>query len=101
MPSTPDDRTVVLDVKDDWIGRYEDLRHRALSAQSSGGGWALALLVRSGLVAWMRAWPPSRHVKRNSALGADQKPSLPAGLVGQMATIVTNIILDKPAEVLA
>jgi hypothetical protein len=93
MPSTPHDRAVVFDVTDDWIGRYEDLRYRALSAQGSGGGWGQALLLRSGLVAWMRAWPRSGHLKPNTATGTAQTPSLSAGLVRQMATIVANMIL--------
>jgi len=38
--------------------RYEAVRRRAIQEQRPlESGWELALLVRRGIVAWMRAWP--------------------------------------------
>ncbi len=99
MPSAAHDTAVVFDIHDDWMGRYEDLRHRALSAHGSVGGWGMALLRRSGLVAWMRAWPRSGPRQPTSGAAPELKPSLSPGLVRQMATIVANMVLGKPREV--
>jgi hypothetical protein len=99
MPSTTHDTAVVFDIDDDWMGRYEDLRHGALSAQCSLGGHGLALLLRRGLVAWMRAWPRSGPRLPKSGVDLELKPGPCSGLVPQMATIVANMLLGKPREV--
>ena len=43
---------------EEWAMRYEAVRRQALQEPCSlENGWELALLVRRGVVAWMRAWP--------------------------------------------
>lgn len=96
MPSTTHDTAVVFDIDDDWMGRYEDLRHAALSAPCPFGGYGMTLLLRGGLVAWMRAWPRSGPRPPKSAADLELKPGWCPGLVPQMATIVANMLLGKP-----
>ena len=85
--------------QDDWIGWYEDLRHQSMAAHGSGGGWGLALFVRSGLVAWMRAWPESPQRTPNVCARVGHETSLPPSLLQQMTTIMANMILGRQREV--
>jgi hypothetical protein len=57
--------------------RYEELRKEALADQGAGAGLGLALLLRKGLAAWLRAWaqcaPPPAPVP-----GSPNEPFLPS-----------------------
>ena len=52
-----------------WTTRYEEMRERAMAKSSSiDHARGYALLIRRGLVAWMRAWP--RPAQEPSAIGS-------------------------------
>jgi hypothetical protein len=80
-----------------WTTRYEDLRREVLSGCSSGGYWGLALLMRQGLAAWMRAWPPCADPARlgghSLPLPVTDYPSLPSNLRAQITTVLVNMVL--------
>lgn len=42
--------------KGDLMGRYEELRRRALGGEPGGFRFGLAVLQRQGLAGWLRAW---------------------------------------------
>jgi hypothetical protein len=58
------------------IGRYEQLRARALSGSPDGWRLGLAMLERRGMAAWARAWrttapPPPRPTEPVVEVAAD------------------------------
>ena len=88
---------------EEWTTRYEAVRQRALLVrQPEEHGWELALLVRRGVAAWMRAWPNTDQPKSSchlpSALG-DSYPGaevvLPAFLCDQMTSLLVSMILPQ------
>lgn len=82
-----------------WIGRYEDLRHRWLgSSLSSASGWGTTLFLRSGLVAWMRAWPQmsSPQEPRIDHVGSD--PAWAPSLGQEVAMLLVNMLLGRRRE---
>ncbi len=91
-----------------WTERYEDLRRQALSpgATLSVGGWGLALVIRSGLVAWMEAWPRLPDVSpplpgsvRAPTSFAQPEAGVPPVLRPQAVHILANMILALPEEI--
>jgi len=80
-----------------WTARYEDLRREVLSGCSSGGYWGLALFMRQGLAAWMRAWPPCTEPDRPSEHSPQQlrvdRSSLPSNLRAQVVSVLVNMVL--------
>ena len=87
----------------DWTTRYEAVRQRALLQQHPDqSGWELALLVRRGVAAWMRAWPnadqpqSSRHTAdQPSAPCLTTNVVLPASLGEQLTSLLVNMILPQ------
>jgi hypothetical protein len=60
-----------------WTRRYEQLREQVLAGDSSIATdcRGLALLIRQGVIAWMRAWhDPLCRCASNTALGAEALP---------------------------
>ncbi|MBV8415100.1 MAG: hypothetical protein JO251_07815 [Verrucomicrobia bacterium] len=60
-----------------WTRRYEQLREQVLAGDSSIATdcRGLALLIRQGVIAWMRAWhDPLCRCAANTALGAEALP---------------------------
>ena len=85
-----------LDYAADWTRRYEDLRQQA-SVQPGWATrtWSLALLIRRGVVAWMRAWPQRLiSVERRQARAVPDGPELPSHLHHQVALVLTDMILN-------
>jgi hypothetical protein len=83
-----------------WADRYETIRRQALSDSGHGGG--LALLLRCGLVTWLRAW--SIDASRHDA-GATPQPSetagtpaIPGDLSQEITRILVNMFLDQTQE---
>lgn len=83
------------------LARYEQMRVAALDpANSRASQPGLALLLRQGMTAWIRAWndcvnPPASQREQAST----QTPqSLPAGLEAQLAMILAGIILSQYRE---
>ena len=83
--------------------RYEAVRRQAVEEQNAQeSGWELALLVRHGVVAWMRAWsamaePRSQH--RHSDIRADYSPTaqitIPSSVSEQVTTVLVGMILSQ------
>jgi hypothetical protein len=60
-----------------WTRRYEQLREQVLAGNSSiaTDGRGLALLIRQGMAAWMRAWhDPLCWCAASATLGAEALP---------------------------
>jgi hypothetical protein len=87
-----------------WTTRYEEMRERAMAKSSSiDHARGYALLIRRGVVAWMRAWPqpaqdPPRDWGSNSRAAALPAPS---HLFQSAASVLVNMILSlgTPTEV--
>jgi hypothetical protein len=92
-------RTPVTTPSCDWARRYEELRKEVVDG-SAGKGWGLVLLLRQGLKAWMRAWPPcvSPPVRQ------DRLPLPEAALVPllrqQIVLVLAGMILHRRREVM-
>lgn len=88
---------------EEWTARYEAVRQRALLVRHPDqSGWELALLMRRGVAAWMRAWPSadqSQSCCRPSLLPSDACPAtdvvLPASLCEQITSLLVNMILPQ------
>jgi hypothetical protein len=87
-----------------WITRYEELRVRAMAKfPSLDHVHGYALLIRRGLVAWMKAWPgPAQEPTRD--LGSDSPATaltVPSHLLRSAASVLVNMILSlgTPTEV--
>jgi hypothetical protein len=88
---------------EEWTARYEAVRQRALSTQHPDqSGWELALLVRRGVAAWLRAWPSADQPQsscRASLPPSDTRPTtdvkLSASLSEQITSLLVNMILPQ------
>jgi hypothetical protein len=80
------------------------MRKRAMTQSGSiDNSSGYALLIRRGLVAWMKAWPrPAREPPRDSGSGSrvDTLP-VPSHLLQSAASLSVNMILflGSPTEV--
>ncbi len=83
----------------DWAARYEQLRKDVLS-QATGGGFGLIILLRQGMIAWMRACAdiPVPAPARGSVRGWDAASCLPGDVRSQAAVILAGILLHHPSE---
>jgi len=84
---------------EDWVAGYERLRRDVLR-QATGGGFGLIILLRQGMIAWMRACacavapvPASK-----SAPLLNPVNSLPGDVRSQAAVILAGILLHHPTE---
>jgi hypothetical protein len=85
-----------------WTARYEALRQQALQGSSAAGTWGRALLIRQGLVAWIRAWGPGEADPPGGRCGTPpgraEPPGTPQDLQRQMVVILADMILaGRPA----
>lgn len=82
------------------IAHYEQLRSDALSL-SAGRKPApgLALLLRQGMTAWMRAWSPCMHEPGVAVLLSAPSIPYPLEVRGQIANLIAGIILNQQLEV--
>jgi hypothetical protein len=86
-----------------WTTRYEEMRKRAMAKSSSiDHTRGYALLIRRGLVAWMRAWPqpaPKPCDWQSSPRAAAL--TVPPHLLPSAASVLVNMILSlgTPTEV--
>ena len=87
-----------------WATRYEEMRRRATAdSRSIDDSYGYALLIRRGLVAWMKAWPRAvqePHHDPGSAAGVATLTT-PAHLLQSAASLLVNMILSlgTPTEV--
>jgi len=87
-----------------WACRYEELRRVALSGRTwTSEGWGMTLLVRQGLVGWMRAWPrrdgPARLEEHPPPIGAPAPRPAFSALREQLTILWANMIINqRPKE---
>jgi hypothetical protein len=84
----------------DAVDRYEALRPEGYSLPIvSGMGWVL--LVRCGMVAWLRAWPTyvSTPTAKPSSTESDERPVLPQGLRDAVIPVLADMVLTYHQEV--
>ncbi len=84
----------------DWNNRYEQLRRLILGgAGSMGRGWGAALVMRQGLVAWMRAWP--QRIETPPVRQPHAGASVPAVSTdaGALVTALAGMIFSARQEV--
>jgi hypothetical protein len=87
-----------------WTTRYEEMRERAMAKSSLiDHAHGYALLIRRGLVAWMKAWPrPAQEPPCNLGLNSQAAAfAVPAPLLQSAASVLVNMILSlgTPPEV--
>src|SRR5262249_24273059 len=96
IPDVPQDQVPVLP-DELWTTRYEAMRKRAMAQSGSiGNSYGYALLIRRGLVAWMKAWPrPAREPPHDLGSGprADAL-TVPSHLLQSAASLLVNMILS-------
>ena len=90
----------------DWVEPYEQMRNQALKGKHCLGGWGGAILVRNGMVAWMRARAalPARTPANRPANPAVSSPASNAEVstecYGQIAAILASMFFEARQEVL-
>jgi hypothetical protein len=87
-----------------WTTRYEELRERAMVKSSSiDHAHGYALLIRRGLVTWMKAWPgPAQEPTRDLGSGSRAAAlTVPSHLLHSATSVLVNMILSlgTPTEV--
>ncbi len=84
----------------DWAHRYEQLRGLAVDgATSAGRRGGLALVMRQGLVAWMRAWPRRTEAPRaRQQLPCSAVPAI-ATDAGPLVAVLAGMIFNARQEV--
>jgi hypothetical protein len=85
-----------------WTTRYEEMRRQVMASLCvSDHAYGHALLVRRGLVAWMKAWP--RPASAPSCAPGSRRTvddvTVPSHLLRSAATLLVNMILGAPTEV--
>jgi hypothetical protein len=102
-PGAPRDQVPILP-DGLWTTRYEVMRKRAMAKSCPiDNSYGYALLIRRGLVAWMRAWPrPAQEPARDR--GFDPRVdalAIPSHLLQSAASLLVNMILflGPPTEV--
>jgi hypothetical protein len=78
----------------DWTERYEALRREALAAQPllEKSPWAMILLIRHGVAAWMRRWnlaepDPARPSAKTGVLESEE------GWQNQVAVLLAQMTM--------
>jgi hypothetical protein len=89
---------------DEMTAQYEQLRNDALSGRSGQAiAPGLALFVRNGMIAWMRAWSPyMRNVNTETTPQPSPSHATPLCLLeirGQLTAILVGVILSQRWEV--
>jgi hypothetical protein len=79
-----------------WATRYEAMRKRATAESCPiNDSYGYALLIRRGLVAWMKAWPrATQEPPRNPGSGPGiDRFTVPSPLLQSAASLLVNMIL--------
>jgi hypothetical protein len=85
-----------------WTTRYEEMRRQVMASFCTDThAYGYALLVRRGLVAWMKAWPqPTPAPARDpAAYRTADEVTVPSHLLRSAVTLLVNMILGTPTEV--
>ncbi len=84
-----------------WATRYEEMRQLVMAnACAMDRTYAYAVLVRRGLVAWMKAWPrPEPEAPRDRGFAPTVAGvTVPSHLVRSAASLLVNMILIPSAQ---
>jgi hypothetical protein len=82
------------------VAHYEHLRSDALSLEAGRSpAPGLALFLRKGMTAWMRAWSPCMNAAPEMALPPSAKQSSPPEIRAQLAAILAAMILGQKLEI--
>ena len=84
-----------------WATRYEEMRQLVMAnANAMNRTYAYSVLVRRGLVAWMRAWPrPEPEAPRDRGFApAVAAVTVPSHLLRSAASLLVNMILIPSAQ---
>jgi hypothetical protein len=83
----------------DRVAHYEQLRREATDASACGHeGLGMALFLRSGMTAWMRAWPSTNRVTPQALPQPTRTAPVPIDVRAQVTTLLAGIILDLQQE---
>jgi hypothetical protein len=89
------------------LDSYEQMRGQALKGECPHSGCGTAILVRSGMATWMRAWaafslrtPEQRHVLTSADDSLPIRPMV-SEYYGQLAAILASMFLATRQEVVA
>jgi hypothetical protein len=94
---------------EEWTVRYEAVRRQAIEERHSlENGWELALLVRRGVMAWMRAWPTmdeptTLHGPVDARTDEPQALpiTIPSSVRDEMTSVLVSMILPQRSAPLA
>jgi hypothetical protein len=101
IPGAPRDGFPALP-DEPWTTRYEEMRSQAMATLCAiDHSYGYALLVRRGLVAWMKAWPrPAPAPSRDPGpCRTVDDVTVPSHLLRSAATLLVNMILGAQTEV--
>jgi hypothetical protein len=100
IPDARQDLLPVL-VNEPWETRYEEMRRHVMTELgSSNHAYGYVLLVRRGLVAWMKAWPrpaPQASCDLRSGQPLDVV-TIPSHLLPSATSLLVNMILILGAQ---
>lgn len=85
-----------------WTTRYEEMRSQVMvQSCSTSHAYGYALLVRRGLVAWMKTWPrPALEPPRDRGFSSTVDAlTVPSHLLRSAASLFVNMILSIQTEV--
>ena len=81
-------------VPDRALADYEALRRAVLEGTRGDGDLGLALFIRRGMAAWLRAWTACATPPRSGdAIPAGPRPVLPADIRGDVARLLITMAL--------
>ncbi|HIE96478.1 MAG: hypothetical protein ABGW87_14205 [Sphingomonadaceae bacterium] len=83
--------------------RYEAVWRQAIQKRHSlENGWELALLVRRGVVAWMRAWPTvdeapllDDHIETQADESQATPITIPSSACEEVTSVLVSMILPQ------
>jgi hypothetical protein len=100
IPEAPRQDVLIL-ADEPWATRYEEMRQLVMARTCAiDHTYGYSMLVRRGLVAWMKAWPrPAPETARDR----DFSPTLgggtvPSQLLRSAASLLVNMILISSAK---
>ena len=100
IPDASQDRIPVL-VDEPWETRYEEMRRQVMTELGpTNHAYGYVLLVRRGLVAWMKAWPQLAS-QTSCDLHSGQRldaVTVPSHLLRSATSLLVNMILILGAQ---
>jgi len=86
--------------RDDWLGRYEDLRRLVLEqAGHLPRRPGIAVFVRQGMAAWMQAWPEEANCPLPPSNNLES-PRMPSELYEDVTQLLVDMLFHHQQEAL-